>query len=508
MQSTEILKEFGKALLNEMTQMFEEESNVVIPFTEDSLREICSIYGFDYNDVLRAFKAGFISCGVNDYYVSLACCTFQVMVAYDCLASDTKSYNNKLVHLIQSVRKDFGEPELQNVYSEEYYTPKHGRKQELLWEGARNLLEKKKLHLCIPERTTYSGRYVQYPLKQRVIDRKTLQKYINVFKKRYGSAFNSSYSFKSFSKEVFRDSYIVRAEENKTLLRLREADGIARRIVFYCFCNWVEHEVQRRGPNARKKKNAFIVKIVDETFVLFMDRKRVQQFSASIPFRPFLYDETYDEWNLSYSSITLSGENTVGVLLNRSEWKDNSLLTGVSYYEGDSSSDKRFYINPVKYIEARKEWLKKEKIKFVGGIRDNDGRWILTLLPTIINIKKQHSIGIDHKVYPLKNGTFDLNSIKDLGEGIHVIRLFGRSPLHFETILPDRNNNLQRGWAWKKKEAQFIGAEDRDIVISGLFTNVPYVPEQESKHWGNAKIEGINDKYNRIGALSKMRSRG
>jgi len=57
MQSTEILKEFGKALLNEMTQMFEEESNVVIPFTEDSLREICSIYGFDYNDVLRAFKA-------------------------------------------------------------------------------------------------------------------------------------------------------------------------------------------------------------------------------------------------------------------------------------------------------------------------------------------------------------------------------------------------------------------------------------------------------------------
>lgn len=500
----EILKKFGLAILTEMKQIFAEGSNVVIPFTEDALSEICEMYELNFGDVINAFNVGFIDCGVNDFYISLACCAFQVMVAYDCLAKDFSSYNDKLVKFIQKSRKCFGEPELQKTYSEEFHGHGSAKKQELLWEGAQKLLKANWLNLQIPERSSYSGRYVQYPLKQRIIKRKTLQKYIDDFKKKYNNKIDESYSFEAFSNNLFKNTMIVSTEENYSLLDLKEANKIAKRIVFYCFCNWVEHESK---TEAKKKKDIYKVRLSGNGFSLYKNGNKVETKSLPIFKRPFIYDETYDEWILSYSAITPYEDGRIGVLLDSSEWQgNNSLLNDSHLYKWEYDSRKGFfYINPTNYILRQKDWLKKDNIRFVGGVKDNDGRWISTLFPTIVNIKKQNSIVIDHKSYPLKNGTLDLNTVQGLGEGVHVIRLFDRSPLLFKVVSQNKNHRIQRGWAWKKRQAQFLGAESEDIILSGLFTNVPEVFDVENYHWGNTRMERIDDKYDRIRALSKIK---
>ncbi len=499
----EILKEFGKAILTEMKQIFSEGSNVVIPFTEDSLRDICGMYGLDFEDVAKAFNVGFVNYGVNDNYTSLACCAFQVMVAYDCLAKDSRSYNDKLVKFIQRSRKYFGEPELQQTYSEEFHGYGRAKKQELLWEGAQKLLKANGLNLRIPERSSYSGRYVQYPLKQRIIDRKTLQKYIEAFKKRYNNKIDKSYSFSAFSDDLFKNTTIVHENENSSLLDSKEADRIAKRIIFYCFCNWIEHEAQIK---TKKKRDEFKIRISGGVFSLYKNGDKIEISSLSVPKRPFIYDETYDEWILSYSDITPSEDETIGVLLDFQDCQNNtSLLNDSDFYVWEYSRLKKFYINPTKYIRTQEDWLKKENIRFVGGVKDNGGRWISTLLPTIINIKRQNSIVIDHKSYSLDEGRLDLNTVQGLGEGIHVIRLFDCSPILFKVVEQNKKHNIQRGWTWKKRQARFLETIGKDVILSGLFTGVPDVYDIENNYWGNAKLERINDKYDRIRALSKLR---
>lgn len=496
----EILREFGKVILTEMKQIFEEGSNVVIPFTEDSIREICAMYELDFNEVKTAFNVGFVNCGVDDYYISLACCVFQVMVAYDCLAKASNSYNDKLAHFIQFSVNFFGESELQDTYAEEFYRHGNAKKQELLWEGAQRLLETNGLHLRIPERTFYSGRYVQYPLKQRIINRKTLKKYIDNFKKKYNNRIDEAYSFETFSNELFKNTNIVHSDENCSLLDLKEANRIAKRIVFYCFCNWVEHESRTK---TKKKKDVFKVKLSNGVFTLFVNGNKVQTVTATIPKRPFVYDETYDEWVLSYSDISQSEDGTIGVLLDYSDWGNNSLLKDAPDFIWEYSKWKKFYINPTQYILRQKDWLKKDNIKFVGGVKDNSDSWILTLLPTITNINGQNSIVVDHKSYTLKEGTLDLNTILGLGEGIHVIRLFDRSPILFKVVALNKNYNIQRGWTWKKRESNFISTEE-ECILSGLYANVPISLDKSRISWGNTKMERLNNKYDKIGLLTKL----
>ncbi len=500
-----ILRKFGEVILTEMKQIFAEGSNIVIPFTEDSLREICAMYELDFNDVARAFNVGFVNCGVNDNYISLACCVFQVMVAYDCLAKASNSYNDKLVQFIQTSRKYFGESELQDTYAEEFCGYGNAKKQELLWEGAQKLLEANGLHLRIPERTYYSGRYVQYPLKQRIINRKTLKRYIDDFKKKYNNRLDETYSFETFSTELFKNTYIIDSNDNCSLLDLKEANRIAKRIVFYCFCNWVESE-SRTKP--KRKRDKFKVKISNDVFALYINGNKAQTIPTTMPNRPFIYDETYDEWVLSYSDITPSEDGTIGVLLDYSALKNNySLGMDAPSFGWEYSSRKRFYINPTKYILSHKDWLKKDNIKFVGGAKDNYGNWILTLLPTITNIKGQNSIIVDHKAYTLREGTFDLNTIHELGEGIHAIRLFDRSPILFKVVALNKNYSVQRGWTWKKRESNFISTEE-EWILSGLCSNVPMSFDRSSRsrrHWGNTKMERLNDKYDKINMMPKIK---
>ena len=499
----ELLIKFGKAVLDEMTQIFAKGSNVVIPFDPDSVKDICSIHGLDYNEVAESFKTEFRRCRAIDFYFSLACCTFQVMIAYDCLATGVRAYNYKLAKFLRFPLDGSWEHELGLIYSEVGFSDNKAKKQEELWENAQKLLKANGLNLWIPNRGNNTGRYVQYPLKQRIIKRSTLKEYIGKFKNRFSQSADSSYSFDDFSSKLFNDIdflYYDGHKENQTGLSKAEAYNIARRIIFYCYCNWVEHEIQKRGQSKKKEKDPYKVKLKDDKFNLFKNDKEVKTASVTVPLRPFTYDETYNEWLLSYSDLDPTDNITLGVLLDRSQWKNNSLLTGAPYFEWSCSADLRFYINPEKFIERRKkEWFKRENIKFVGGVKDNDGRWILSLLPTVTNITEQNSIIIDHKSYSLSDGSFDLNSISDtMGEGVHFIKLFDRAPISFWTVAPGKSDSIQAGWTWKRRKADFDVAEGREIVLSGLYTNVPSDSDENIKHWGNKKIGRLDDKYDRI----------
>lgn len=504
----ELLIKFGKAVLDEMTQIFAKDSNVVIPFDPDSVKDICSIHGLDYNEVAKSFITEFRRCRAVDFYFSLACCTFQVMIAYDCLATGERAYNSELAKFLRLPVNGSWEHDLGLAYSESGYLDHTAKKQEELWENAQKLLRANGLNLWLPNRASYSGRYVQYPLKQRIIKRNTLKGYIDKFKSHFRPS--ASYSFEEFSEKLFNNIdflYYDDHKENQSGLSKAEAYNIAKRIIFYCYCNWVEREIQKRGHYKKVEKDSYKIRLADDKFRLLKNDTEMKSYSGNIPSRPFTYDETYNEWVLSYSDIDHADNVTIGVLLGQSQWKNNSLLSGAAFFEWSCSSNLRFYINPVKFIERReKEWFKKETIKFVGGVKDNDGRWILSLLPTITNIRKQNTVIIDHKSYPLDNGSFDLNAVSDkMGEGIHFVKLLDRAPIPFETIAPGKISSSPTGWGWKRRNADFCVVEGNDVVLSGLYTNVPSCGDENIRHWGNKKIERLNDKYSRIDTVSARR---
>ncbi len=136
----ELLDCFGKLVANELTNMFDSKSRIVIPFTESMVQSLCNDHEMKYENVLATFKTYFKNNSITNDYCNLASCVFQVIVAYKCIAWHDAAYNEAFSKLL-----DVSTTELQNIYSEYCYdsgNSKWNPKQELLWMRAKDFLEK------------------------------------------------------------------------------------------------------------------------------------------------------------------------------------------------------------------------------------------------------------------------------------------------------------------------------------------------------------------------------
>lgn len=497
----ELLVAFGKALLSEMLQIFVADSNVVIPFTEESLKDVCLIYNFDYNEISSAFKKVWSrGCDINNPYLLLSCCTFQVMISYKCLASDLSAYNQVFCSFIKEDGfKFFGEECLQDIYKEDF---RGKRRQDLIWDEVKKLLLRNGLRLCIPKPTTYKGCFIQYPLSQRIIDRTTLEKYIKKAKTILDLKSYDTCSLDEFSRKLFNEPIPLSPNTFSSVMKKTDMERVAKRIVFYCYCNWIDH-ISKSKKRLNQEKT-YIVRIIDGSkFDLMQSDGTKSKDIQSVCFKPFLYDEVYNQWIFSDKKVDASQKKLLGVILDSSKWKKYEFLEKSVYYKFNGLSDYRFYSAlPSEFFDLDcKKWFREENISFVGGIKDNDGNWLLGILPLVTVKCGQNSLLINQNKFDFNHGVLDLNKAITK-EGMYRLKLLDSLPIYINVVQPSKSSQKNKGWKWENQKADFRETSE-DFILSGLFVDLSQI-NKSNKHWGNIKIEDLDDKYNKIGVTSKI----
>lgn len=501
--SYELLTRFGHLIVDEMKELFEPGSAVVIPFYESMLKDICKTNMLDYDKVVSEAISYFKHERINNRYCNLAVCAFQVMIAYKCVAAGNGAYNEALSSFLSVKTED-----LQQIYSEGYPP-----KQERLWKDVKNLLQKQcDLKLLIPDPTKGSGRYVQYPRRQQLF---TMGEY-NQYEKQFTTfrlSHNQTYSYKEFADRVFSGYRSVCTNQNLKSFDKYRFENIARRVVFYCFCNWVEKEIRKRVSTPVSKsisqtiQDQYSVQIDIEkrTFSLIKNGKRITSYKNEIPYivnSPFLYDEIFDNWNMTQK---IHQYNTFGVCVETNKIRSFSQYLNDSkrYTSNTDSSVVFFVLSSNSWDNIPPSWKQKEKIKdrFVGGLKDETGAWIPGILPFVVKSNKtqKHYFYIDSQRINIEGSYFDLNDI-NLCTGLHILKFPDETPIalrisEYVNLLPK-----QGGWIWDKKTAKITSVSD-GWIISGLNISRDKLYESEilpTYSEKNSKMQKISTRFDKM----------
>lgn len=508
----ELLDRFGKLVANELTNMFDSKSRIVIPFTESMVQSLCNDHELKYENVLVTFKTYFKNSSITNDYCNLASCVFQVIVAYKCIAWHDAAYNEAFSKLL-----DVSTTELQKIYSEYCYdsgNSKWNPKQELLWMRTKDFLEKEcNLYLCIPQPKYYTGRYVQYPRSQQLFLMADFEKYNQQFQ-RLGLSHEESYEFKYFSSLMFCPNSPVCTNNSLPALARNQLEIIARKIIFYCFCNWVEKEIRKRGAyntNKKTKRTSIQDQITirldtkARKFSVYLNDKkqlRYEYIQDKILAKPFIYDEAYGDWGLAKK---ISQEDCIGVCIHPNEIESNIkvLKGGIIFKSSEDSSIVFISLSPNNWENLPPAWkssIGSNKF-FIGGIKDEDGAWLPGLLPFVLKDdgSQKNYLFIDSIRYDFCSNFFDLN-VCNLQSGIHYVKLPDRSIAELKVADAVMGVDDNYGWVVEKKYPFFCSVST-GWMISGLNIGETILAQLKAKkipYWGNNKMEQIVHRFSRL----------
>lgn len=473
------LTQFGKTVAESLQLGFEEESEIVLVFTEDSVNEICSSIGISKKDLMIECRNFFVDAANavdyrGNFYNSLGVCAIQVMIAYQCVANDQKSYNDKFSRYL-----DISETELQGVYSNSSFSSGFEPRQEKLWKFVSDeLSERYQLKLLIPEPTIYSGRYVQFPRSQQLFSLRRYHQWEKHFKTRCKISHGSTYSFSEFSERVFGNAQACTGNPYFPYLDLRMLERLARRAIFYCFCNWSisdqKAELSRKPTiSSSTHSDSFFLSTDNEkqTYKVRNGRGK-EQVPENITSKEllFVFDENYEDWT---EVEKLSFDKTCGVLADLGKIK--SLCPRIfdisrQYSNGNCKSSRiRFFaIFPESSWNCIPERWKKHSsgkgIELIGGLKSPNKLWIAGFLPAIKFQRKLDYFFVDSKKMTISNELFDLNSC-NLGVGSHSLKVPEYSPLVIgvDSLKP---RTISFGWTWKAVFSCFLSSPENWMLSS------------------------------------------
>lgn len=496
------LELFGQYIEENLKELFQPRSKIVIPFTESMIKDLCSSRNLSYEEILSDFRSYFKTQAFRNQYCNLASCVFQVMVAYNCIATGTAAYNETFSILLGISISD-----LQKIYSECKYPDYSTPKQEQLWIRTKDFLEKKcNLLLCIPKQTTHSGRYVQFPRKQQLFSMREYNKYDSRFKK-LGISHEETYTYKQFSERVFNVYESVCTNKFLNDLDKRHFEKTAREVIFYCFCNWIERETRKRETSGRIVKNKnpqrFFIQLDVEKRYFTIRGENNQDINENkvetLLRKPFVYDEVFGDW---IQSNTVTKEDAFGICIPKREvdayW---FFLQFGSEFSSKQCQTIRFFVFSSKaWNKIPLNWKKPLKSGnfFVGGIKDEEGSWIPGLLPFVARDKEsdKNYFYLDSKKKEFDSDFFDLNSC-NLTSGLHFVKLPDRSAAFLRISSHRPVVETERGWSWGNNSASFCSTSE-NWLISGLNIGEEILAQKEEKErelWGNYKMGKIANRF-------------
>jgi hypothetical protein len=410
--------------------------------------------------------------------------------------------------------------------------------QEPLWEKVKIFFEKKERHLCIPQRKTGPGRYVQFPKSQQLIRWHELVEYADVFIK-INLHPDRIFSFDAFCDRVHIDyNYLFSSGENE----------IIRRIVFSFYNRWdgrptSEIRTQRFKPQdpggeaTGHKGPEITLKFSYETVFISKDGRKISEDELLNSFTnkliiPFIFNEDYEEWE--YTTKILQTSDRLLVLINKSHKISDCFVNK----KCDDLEMKYFHI----YIfESRDiddkvanfvnlDFDKREVYTIIGEIkvRSNNknnviGYWYDFALPRIkINLPSSTRMFIDSNEIAVDKNQIDLSNIflkhgneqYRLVPGKHSFKCSGVSPAYFfiEECKSAANISLNHGWiistnnlrpVKKGENPNVIGLKIKkaneiknDINLRPFLNQIEYLQNRPLERLINGKLKTIEKRRN------------
>lgn len=133
--------------------------------------------------------------------------------------------------------------------------------QEQIWITAQKHFESKNIEIIIPDQRTRSGKYVQYPKKQVVLNQEDLKEYVDYFRLLQNTFDTVSFdNFKRHYKNNIFDFHILRKNNIRTD-RIESENSIKLKQIFdfYCSENWKEQRNLFKNDLVKNKESRYIL---------------------------------------------------------------------------------------------------------------------------------------------------------------------------------------------------------------------------------------------------------
>jgi hypothetical protein len=361
--------------------------------------------------------------------------------------------------------------------------------QEPLWENVKEIFKRKERHLCIPQRKTGPGRYVQFPKSQQLIRWHELVEYADKFIK-INLQPNRILALDDFCDRVHIDYNQFFLEENE----------IVRRIVFSFYNRWDgrptdEIRIQRLKPqkpdseetDRKGHKSEIMLKLSYETVFILEDSRKISEDELLNRFTnkliiPFVFNEDYEEWE--YTTKILRTGDRLLVLVNKSCGIPNNF----EKEKNDNLEMKHFHIYIFEHMNnevanfVNLVFDKKGIYTIIGGIKVRSsnknnviGYWYDFALPRIkINLLSSIRVFIDSNEIVVDKNKIDLSNLVlktneryRLVPGKHSLICPEVSPAYFfiEECKATTNAFINHGWIISSNDLRPIKNGERPNVI-------------------------------------------
>lgn len=463
--------DIGRALVNHFSNLFSPGDSFVFCVHKELIDALCDNFDITQEtfekSILNAFKNG----GSDDEYNSVAIAGYQVSIAYENLVNSNESYNQAIQEKLF-----YESHELQSLYK---------AYQDRIWKAARRCFERKDLNLLIPKPKNNSYRYVQYPLSQKIINQNVLTKCKADFTKIHLRP-DCELSFSEFSNRVFngrkcyiRNKYLEKNPANYST----EYEKIARIVIFGFYQVWKGEQQEKRkrkigmpkGWSASKREECYIKVSNNQTFQCFDKQKNIlpiqQMFEQKQIF--YEYSMTYDIW---INVTRISSGDIIGTMI-QTDWFEYLLAQHEDFgnyilerYRQDLFS---FIVlsenipNKIKIL-LRLFPISKSFFHFCGGLKNAEGAYIQSILPTVVLDESHTELFIDSTCYTVANNCFNLNTIT-LEPGSHSIKAKETDIICF-TIASNAvaGQDVDLGWKYEWQKAPIISTSISECVLNGL----------------------------------------
>ena len=476
-------------------------------------------------DIEKLLKGeGFYSC--NSLYSSLAIASLEVKIAYD-VETDTDLVNSYNRRLIEKIKYCYDDNSVQQLYRD--------CDQEAIWEKVKLLFKKANRNLIIPAPKTGKGRYVQFPLEQRIVSGTTIIKYADRFIDLHLEP-NSGITYTLFSKLVFNYNDF---SGNQNL----------RRMVFSFYCVWDGRSYREIYNRTRKSveqqeqqaKEEFLIKLQPET-QFYINKKPIDLKKNKIADKYlwkfgdnkyltrkgsiFIQDTDYKDWLPNYRK-TIDDDDDVLLISEQTNFPKyiNDLIEEGKIEISDAESYKILLLSSFSRADFELLGIPLKPIPYfslVGGLKIKRNTYYdfappaIRLNDIVENKDDYKSVYVDTEKYPVQDGIATIS--KQLKVGKHCIKLLNSwdsSEIYFniENVNAAEISD-NHGWTLSFAECIVLPfVQESEKVIDGqkCCAELNWI-ERKHKIQGNGSLrmfqrqnEKLLDRYNQIGNLKLSR---
>lgn len=372
---------------------------------------------------------------VNNSWTALAIVALEIKIAYD-IETDKDlqtSYNRRVIKNFHYMNNEVEVQQFYRAYQDD------------IWKRTKELFAKEKRYLDIPKPKRGSGRYVQYPISQRIIDGISIIKYADIFID-IGLEPCQLLTYEYFKGLVFNQNEFFRNE-------------MIRRMIFSFYCVWDGrsfYEIRNRKRTVtqeereKKARDEFFIQL-EPSIRFFINNNEIDLMQDAVPEKYFwrfdnnpfltskgfifLKDNDYQDWLIQQpQNKKIDPEEELLLLTKQENYPDYiESLRNSGEIEVIPVADKKYYLlllnlkEKGSFSKLNIEYTSEPYLSLVGGLKSKRNTYYSFALPSVkllenLYDKTQYkSILLDSKEYPVENGMVRLSG---LVPGKHCLKLF------------------------------------------------------------------------------------